>query len=176
MTDITRREIIVGAAATTAAAAIVRATSTPLAFAASPDPSPTSSPMDSFVSLSGGLTGIQPSLLAPNADTLGLKNAYFERANQIQPEFTQLLGFYNAHRNPDPKDLAQKEVINAIFQKPEFQGLCNSIILAWYLGVWHDPQSLTNPPGAHARPPQVVSAAAYTQGWVWRIMQAHPMG
>jgi hypothetical protein len=176
MTDITRREIIVGAAATTAAAAIVRATGTPLVFAASPEPVPTPDPMETFVSLSGGLTGIQPSLLAPTVDTAGLKKAYFDRANRIQPEFTQLLAFYNEHKNSDAKDFAQKEAINAIFQRPDFKTLCYSIILAWYLGVWHDPQSFTDHNGATTHPQHVVSAAAYTQGWIWRIMQAHPMG
>ena len=52
--------------------------------------------------------------------------------------------------------------------------LARSIVLLWYLGSWYDPKDLqTNPPPV---PSEVVSAKAYTQGLVWQIAGAHPMG
>lgn len=172
MSNLTRRKIIAGAAASTAAAAIGHVTNVPRVFAASPRADPAPDPMESFILISSALTGIQPGLLAPPVDTTGLKFVYFEQASQVRPTFAELLSFYNAHRNPDPNDLAQKAVINTIFQRADFRALCQSIILAWYMGVWTDPQSLqTKTPSA-----RVVSASAYTQGWIWRIAQSHPMG
>jgi hypothetical protein len=48
--------------------------------------------------------------------------------------------------------------------------------LLWYLGSWYKPEDLANPPTDRPIPSQVVSAKAYTQGLVWQIVQAHPMG
>ena len=49
----------------------------------------------------------------------------------------------------------------------------------WYLGSWYEPDDLkaSATPGARQRvSSQVVSAKAYTQGLVWLIVGAHPMG
>jgi hypothetical protein len=59
--------------------------------------------------------------------------------------------------------------------------LARSIVLMWYLGAWYDPDHLRalaerpNPP-EEASSFRVISSTAYTQGWVWRIARAHPMG
>ena len=50
--------------------------------------------------------------------------------------------------------------------------LARSIVLLWYLGAWYKPDDLKN----KVDRPQVVSPKAYTQGLVWQIAGAHPMG
>jgi hypothetical protein len=71
--------------------------------------------------------------------------------------------------------------------------LMRSIILAWYLGAWYKPQELKNKSYAAKNPQrgyystrrysaevlipyEVISPNAYTNGMVWRVAQAHPMG
>jgi hypothetical protein len=60
--------------------------------------------------------------------------------------------------------------------------LARSIVLIWYLGSWYSPADLKRLVDDRlARVPlfvrhTVISPKAYTQGWVWRIAQAHPMG
>jgi len=58
--------------------------------------------------------------------------------------------------------------------------LTRSIVLLWYLGSWYDPKDLRAQATA-AKPDrinssEVLSPKAYTQGLVWQIAQAHPMG
>ena len=67
----------------------------------------------------------------------------------------------------------------AMTENDKVKYLTRSITLLWYLGGWYVPSALQ----AHeqskgkARPGfQVVSANAYTHGWIWRVAQAHPMG
>jgi len=88
------------------------------------------------------------------------------------------------------QDAAMKE------NKEEYEPmvfLMRSIILAWYLGAWYAPKDLKKKYDA-AKDPQhsyyssrryspevlipfeVISPAAYTNGMVWRVAQAHPMG
>ena len=64
---------------------------------------------------------------------------------------------------------------------PKIKYLGRSIILAWYLGVWYAPATLqsynSGKPGTFpVVPDKVVSPKAYTQGWTWRVAQAHAMG
>ena len=59
--------------------------------------------------------------------------------------------------------------------------LARAIVLLWYLGSWYEPVDLkdaaASPESVHAPIKQkVVSAKAYTQGLVWQIVGAHPMG
>jgi hypothetical protein len=54
-------------------------------------------------------------------------------------------------------------------------------MLMWYLGSWYDPAELEkyngqNPPADPVPAFAVISSAAYTQGWAWNVVQAHPMG
>ena len=53
--------------------------------------------------------------------------------------------------------------------------------MAWYLGSWYAPATLqrynsATPQPFPVTPDKVISAAAYTQGWTWRVAQTHPMG
>jgi hypothetical protein len=57
--------------------------------------------------------------------------------------------------------------------------LARSIVTLWYLGSWYEPKDLKKQATA-AKPDrissEVVSPNAYTQGLVWQIAGAHPMG
>jgi hypothetical protein len=51
----------------------------------------------------------------------------------------------------------------------------------WYLGAWYEPAHLKQLVDSRSGPPAfiphiVISPKAYTQGWLWRVIQAHPMG
>jgi hypothetical protein len=53
-------------------------------------------------------------------------------------------------------------------------------MMAWYLGAWYQPADLqksssSTQPGVFV-PNKVISSSAFTQGWVWRVAQTHPMG
>jgi hypothetical protein len=158
--------MLTGAAATTAVTAVGSIDATRPAEAATS--------MDLFLGLSSALTGIAverpPSQRA--RDVLDVKQAYYARA-QRYPEFEQLLKLYNANSDKPDKD----EIAKIILDDPEVRFLARSIILAWYLGAWYEPADLKKPPSVPPPIPfEVLSPTAYTQGFVWRVAQAHPMG
>jgi hypothetical protein len=170
MTVVSRRTMLTGAAATTAVTAVGSIDATRPAEAATS--------MDLFLGLSSALTGIAVDRLNPRRqpgqkfprDTLDVKQAYYERA-QKYPEFDQLLKVYNVNSDKPDKD----EIAKIILDDPNARFLARSIILAWYLGAWYEPDHLKKPPPPPI-PFQVISPTAYTQGFVWRVAQAHPMG
>jgi hypothetical protein len=169
MTVISRRTVIAGAAATTAASAVGPGASPALAQAAAKPA------IELFVELSELLTGIAAKKLAPDVDPVNIKYAYFDRAN-AQPGFDRLLKIYAD--NPAPPEKAADIILNQ--SGAEVQYLARSIMLAWYLGAWYAPgdlarQNQPNPPLGPI-PYEVISAPAYTQGWIWRVAQTHPMG
>jgi hypothetical protein len=172
MTTVSRRTMLTGAAATTAVTAVGSIDATRAADAATS--------MDLFLGLSSALTGISVDRLNPRRqpgqrfprDTLNVKQAYYERA-QNYPEFEQLLKLYNVNSDKPDKDAIAKVILD----DPNVRFLARSIILAWYLGAWYEPADLKNP--RSVPPPisfQVISSTTYTQGFVWRVAQAHPMG
>jgi Membrane bound FAD containing D-sorbitol dehydrogenase len=169
MTIVSRRTMLTGAAATTAVTAVGSIDATRPAEAATS--------MDLFLGLSSALTGIAVDRLNPRRppqqtprDILDVKQAYYERA-QKYPEFEQLLKLYDANKeNPNTDEIAK-----IILDDPDARFLARSIILAWYLGAWYEPADLKKPPSPPI-PFRVVSSTAYTQGFIWRVAQAHPMG
>jgi hypothetical protein len=169
MTIVSRRTMLTGAAATTAVTAVGSIDATRSAEAATS--------MDLFLGLSSALTGIAVDRLNPRRppqqtprDILDVKQAYYERA-QKYPEFEQLLKLYDANKeNPNTDEIAK-----IILDDPDARFLARSIILAWYLGAWYEPADLKKPPSPPI-PFRVVSSTAYTQGFIWRVAQAHPMG
>jgi hypothetical protein len=165
MTAFSRRTVLTGAAATTAATAVGSIDAARPAVAADAVP-----PMTSFVGLSVALTGISEGKLSPSLDPLNVKRAYFDQAAKY-PEFQRLLELYEASKNRPSKD----EIAKIILDQPDVRFLARSIILAWYLGAWYDPEVLKKPP-APPIPFKVISSTAYTQGFVWRVAQTHPMG
>ena len=182
----TRRRVLAGAAAATAAISV--------GAVGSPASAQTRQDMVAFVLLSAALTGIAEEKLAPNfrrlpsptnidleqsdpgSDPVNVKQEYFDWVNKrSQPTFRRMLQFAKDSRNAS--DRAQA-IIDKVQARPDTKYLARSIVLMWYLGAWYDPDhlqklELPNPPPIKFK---VISPKAYTQGWVWRVAQTHPMG
>ena len=176
MTDLTRRKMLgvaaAGAVTSLSTSAEAAAPATPPAPGGLPDPDE----LRLFVALSSVLTGVVAEKLAPLVDPIQVKNDYFKAAAG-DPAFPALLQIVRS--DPDQKNPVA--AATKIMNDPKLKYLGRSIILAWYLGSWYDPQKLEdyNTPGDHPfplTPVQVVSPKAYTQAWTWRVAQAHPMG
>jgi hypothetical protein len=175
MTEFTRRKVF-GVAAGTVATAVTPAESKPApakTTAKTTAPAPEAineTDLARFVKVSAALTGIAEAKLAPSVDPIQVKREYYKRA-KADPAFGALMDIV---RNTDPANptLAAEKIMGNV--DPAIRYLGRSIILAWYLGVWHAPAELE---GKSKSPPAaVVSGTAYTQGWTWRVAQTHPMG
>ena len=176
----TRRTLLAGAAAATAAATVGTVITTMPARAADPI---STEDLSAFVTLSAALTGIQDKQLAPGfdrappgSDSIDIKRDYFRWVKEKRSvAFEKLLGI--AKGNPKP---AAQAIIEQVQADPESKYLARSIVLMWYVGAWYVPDDLKILAEPPASPPEVshkvISAKAYTQGWVWRVAQAHPMG
>lgn len=155
MTTFTRREVL----GTLADSIVVVAASNVLPASAQ-DTDRTS--FRDFIAVSAALTGIRSELLAPEADpTQHVKEAYFQLARQ-HPAFSQLIAENASHA--DPADLLKS-------QSPGVAHLSRSIILVWYLGAWYEWDEKGDT--THFT---IVSAGAYTEGWIWKIAQTHAPG
>jgi len=182
--SLSRRAVLAGTVAATATAAVTPISGS--AYAAAPD---VDSPQDmmAFLLLSEALTGVDKQLLAPELDTkkndpgtdpINIKNDYFRwiNAQDTTSSFATLLNFVKAHPESSQKDII--DFVNA--GNDDIKFLTRSIILLWYLGSWYDPRDLRTQAAA-AKPErinsaEVLSPKAYTQGLVWQIAGAHPMG
>jgi hypothetical protein len=177
---VTRRTVLAGAAAATAAISV--------GAVDSPASAQTRQDMVNFVLLSGALTGITETKLAPGfdlaksepgSDPVDVKQEYFDWVNKRRPAALKRLLQITA----DSQKLAAADRAQAIIDKaqatPDTKYLARSIVLMWYLGAWYDPDNLRalverpDPPPAKF---EVISPKAYTQGWALRVAQAHPMG
>jgi hypothetical protein len=185
--EVSRRTMLAGAVATTAAVAVGASDIPAYAHTADPD---SSQDMMAFLVLSAALTGIHVANLAPEfspnknkpdvldadpgVDPINVKNDYFKWVNANHAAtFERLLQIAKDHRESAP------DIINAVSASTDTKFLARSIVLMWYLGSWYKPADLESKstPGARAFiPSEVISAKAYTQGLVWQIAQAHPMG
>jgi hypothetical protein len=174
----TRRGVLAGAAAATAAVSM-GAIDTP-ASAETPEE------MIVFVQLSAALTGIAADKLAApnfaalvrNSDPVDIKRDYFAWVNQRYPALLRrLLQIARDSQKPPVTDPA-KAIIDKVQAAPDTKYLARSIVLMWYLGAWYEPNHLRELERPNPPPPKfkVISSKAYTQGWVWRVAQAHPMG
>jgi hypothetical protein len=168
----TRRTLLAGAAAATAAATVATLGTAPPARAADPN---SAQDMLDFVALSAALTGVMAAKLAPAADPIDIKRDYFKWVSESRPAaFEKLLNIVRDNRN------APAQAIIEVQADPESKFLARSIVLMWYLGAWYDPDDLKMlaepPPSPREVSHKVISAKAYSQGWVWRVAQAHPMG
>ena len=161
MTAFTRRNMLSVAAATAASA---------VSTATLPEPAAadTAEDMQLFVTLSAAITGIDSAILAPAVDPVQIKRQYFAEA-RTEPAFGRLL---KITKDAPSSAAAADQVMNS--PVPAVKYLGRSIILAWYTGCWYSPATLQSPPPVN--PDKVISSAAYTQGWMWRVGQAHPMG
>jgi hypothetical protein len=179
---VSRRRVLTTLAAATAVFSIVDGTP------AEAQPLGTKEDMVAFVSLSAALTGIAVARLAPDVDPIGVKQEYFKQASgpKYLAAFATLLQiFKDANLQIPGKDtdgvIKQEDVdklVARIESNDDTKFLARSIVLMWYLGAWYEPsdlQALTTPnPGTFSK--TVVSSKAYTQGWLWRAIQSHPMG
>lgn len=178
---LTRRTVLAGAAATTAA----------LTFAgeAMAETPPADSDLETFLKMSAALTGIARSMLAPGTDPLHIGSDYFAFLTlqnlPALPALLQIARKANLQVPADPasggiiKQADVDQLVQAINADDDAKYLARSIVLMWYLGAWYEPNDLKALAGP--KPPDfvgytVVSAKAYTQGWFWRVAQAHPMG
>lgn len=194
MTDLTRRKLLSGATAAAATAAFGSILiASPCVIADTPE-----LPEATFGRLSGSLTGIDPSILAPRVDPLGLNHEIFKRAKEKNAATVQAMLQKFAAAGDDKEK--QKAAVTAMMkpasgdelgEKMRFLG--RSIILAWYLGAWYKPEDLKRhfyDPATQKQnyysyrrysknvliPHTVLCPNAYIGGMVWRVMQAHPMG
>ena len=166
----TRRTVLTGAAAATTAATVGTVYTLLPTFAARSDPAPAD--FDDFIQMSAALTGIDASKLKPKVDPIDVKTEYFDWVRARSPEaFSDLLAFFKSasHKERFPDSLFEAPQSNT-----EIGWLARSIILLWYLGAWYDPSELRNVD--QQLKPKIISAKAYTQGWIWRVAQTHPMG
>ena len=186
--EISRRTVLTGTVATTAAAAVMPIAGS--AYAAAPDMN-SKQDMMAFLLLSAALTGVHVVNLAPEfvpdkseilnsdpgVDPINIKNAYFAwiNVNDSTSSFAKLIQLAKDNRESAISIIA---AVNASDDNTKF--LARSIVLLWYLGSWYKPGDLkTNSatPGTRAvTPSEVVSAKTYTQGLIWQIVGAHPMG
>lgn len=177
---ISRRTMVVATLATATVAAASHLTQP--AHAQAPDPI---QDMMAFVLLSEALTGVDKHILAPEfsgsdtgTDPINIKNDYFKwiSAKDKTSSFVKLLGFAKVNST------SHAILVSVRKGDENVQFLARSIVLLWYLGTWYDPGALKDQ--AHSTTPaplppeasEVVSPKAYTQGLVWRIAGAHPMG
>jgi hypothetical protein len=177
----TRRTLLAGTAAATAVATLGTVGAPTPARAADPN---SAQDMIDFVTLSAALTGIAAAKLAPGgfsatspgSDPIDIKRDYFKWLSDKRPmAFDNLLNIVRTNRDKP------QAIIDQVQANPESKFLARSIVLMWYLGAWYDPDDLKALAEPSASPPpevshKVISAKAYTQGWVWRVAQAHPMG
>jgi len=177
--EVSRRAMVAGTVAMTAVAAVPPLADTAYAESAEgPD-----ADMMAFLLLSEALTGVNRQTLAPELqedkseilnsdpgiDPINIKNAYFAwiNANDATSSFSKLLQLAKDNRQ-SLGDIIPK--VNSSAEDIKF--LARSIVLLWYLGSWYKPDDLKN----KVVLPKVVSPKAYTQGLVWQIAGAHPMG
>jgi hypothetical protein len=183
--ELSRRTVLGGAMAATAVAAAGPINSSAYGASGDPDSKPD---MMAFLVLSQALTGIQIVNLAPEfatdknkpgilnadpgTDPINVKNDYFRWISASDPAtFGKLLQIAKEHST------SAIDIINGVNASDDTRFLARSITLLWYLGSWYKPADLENaPPTGKLLDSRVVSAKAYTQGRVWQIAQAHPMG
>ena len=120
-----------------------------------------------FVALSQALTGIAGSLLAPSPDPKNiLQTNYNAFTNNAGPYAVRLiLGRFTSLKE---QGLSDSEIAAQISADADNGPVAASIIKLWLLGSWYALGSQTSA--------VVVSSNSYVEGWIWRILQAHPMG
>jgi hypothetical protein len=136
-----------------------------------------STDLDDFVALSVILTGIAKSQLKPLLDTYNLAQTYLNVARTKAPaQYAALMAVYQPIKTQPPATIGAAIINNA---DPGVSYMAKSITLLWYLASWYDPAALPSWKNAAPNnfvPSVVVSSDAYTQSWVWRVAQTHPMG
>jgi hypothetical protein len=185
---VSRRIMVAVTVATAAVAAVPHLANPAYAQGLNPD---SGSDMMAFLLLSEALTGVDRQLLAPElepnkddvlsskpgTDPINIKNDYFRwiNAKDSTSSFFTLLKFVRDNPKSSPDDI----IAFVSTSNDDVKFLARSIVLLWYLGSWYEPKDLQKQ--ATADEPkrissEVVSPKAYTQGMIWQIAGAHPMG
>jgi hypothetical protein len=129
----------------------------------------TASDLDDFVALSAILTGIAAGNLRPQLDTHGTAATYLQLVqSRAAAAFGTLLSTYRANKSKSAQEIGTLILTQS---GAAVANVAKSITLLWYLASWYDPAKLPDTSRF-----TVVSSDAYTQGWVWRVGQTHPMG
>jgi acetyl-CoA acetyltransferase len=129
-----------------------------------------------FANMSAALTGFQASILRPFLDPVNLSGLYYAFAvSQVsQQAMDALLNAYRAIATQPAQAIADTLLETASPAPSNQAQIAQSIVALWYLGSWYKPAYQNGGvPGAVV---QVVSSEAYTNGLVWKVAQAHPMG
>lgn len=137
-------------------------------------------PMDTFVSLSIGLTGFKRGALAPDVDTHDIKSLYLQTFidRVTQAKVDDILLWYrltDRHVLGNPPDREERVVALLFADKPEYEFPCRQLLYLWYAGAWPTVSDTGSPTGGQTFS-EVISADSYILGLVWRVMQSHPMG
>jgi hypothetical protein len=132
--------------------------------------------LDNFVALSAILTGVAAGNLKPFLDTHGTAKTYFDLAiAKGGSAFTQLMTIFANNQSQPPQTVG-----TLILEQSgdDVAYMAKSVMLLWYLASWYEPSDLKTYRANPSVPANftVVSSDAYTQGWVWRVGQTHPMG
>ena len=124
-----------------------------------------------FVDASAALTGIDAKLLRPQpVDAHGTAQTYLDTVRANDPAgLDELLRLYR-----DNSATLKRNEIAKLIMASDVKLLGRSIIALWYLASWYQPAALVEPPMFAKF--VTISADAYTQSWIWRIAQSHPMG
>jgi hypothetical protein len=143
-----------------------------------------------FVALSQALTGIPATALDPVVapDDASMVESYFDVLNTVNSAaFQALLKRYASDSSAgatDP-DIAKKYLgENKATLPTDATGTFSRLtVLLWMFGVYYGGTEIAlNPIASDGAIPApynrdyVVSARAYSEGWIWRIGQTHPMG
>jgi hypothetical protein len=129
--------------------------------------------LTAFVDASAALTGIDAELLRPQpVDAHGTAQTYLDTVRANDPAGLKVL--LQLYRDNSAK-LKPNEIAKLIMAHDSAVKLLGrSIIALWYLASWYQPAALVEP--QMFAPFVTISVDAYTQSWIWRIAQSHPMG
>src|SRR5215510_4060606 len=127
MTAITRRNVVTGAAATSAASAAD-------AIVPRPATADDDADMNTFLDISVALTGIAKGKLAPALDPIGISRVYFKQA-KADAAFADLLTRWQTRPVSTGAEIFFQRHDSVFY-------LARNIMIAWYLGAWSDPAEL----------------------------------
>jgi len=191
--ELSRRMVLAGVAATTIAAGVAS-----VEIPAHAQAPVVIKPEDMlvFLYLSSALTGIAEHKLAPGfaqgppepqpsdplkknqgSDPVDIKHAYFKWIvdHDKTKTFPKLLQIARDSLSASDRAAA---IISKVQTGDDTKYLARSIVLIWYLGAWYAPEDLQNS-NRNSNVElkfSVISPTAYTQGWALSVAQAHPMG
>lgn len=136
------------------------------------------SPLDQFIAFSVTLTGFDAAELWGT----GMVQTYYALFPSIVGEaiFGRLMTrWYETWLRGEGDDrLLETLTREQIFEDPDLGPLARNLTTLWYTGQWNQlPADWRNVHGAAANDTTfIVSSKSYTEGLVWKAIQAHPQG